>query len=96
MIYEELPDTKTLQDLCSGIYIARIQGNIKEEWELYHALIRIYRSPELLMNITNPKDSPTVEEIATVNASSSYLTLSSQSRGNLLQDDAGLRQRRSG
>lgn len=57
MPYEEMPDTELLRDLCNGIYIARIQNNLPVEYKLYHELIRIYRSPELLSHISQPKDS---------------------------------------
>ncbi|CAK9018503.1 unnamed protein product [Durusdinium trenchii] len=55
MIYEEVSDTDLLLDLCDGIYLARVQGNLDAEWMLYHELIRIYRSPELLAHISGNK-----------------------------------------
>lgn len=55
IIYEEMNDTDLLQDLCSGIYIARITGDLKSEYAFYYELIRIYRSPELLLDISKPK-----------------------------------------
>eukprot|EP00427_Karlodinium_veneficum_P048588 CAMPEP_0169246408 /NCGR_PEP_ID=MMETSP1016-20121227/34716_1 /TAXON_ID=342587 /ORGANISM="Karlodinium micrum, Strain CCMP2283" /LENGTH=576 /DNA_ID=CAMNT_0009326981 /DNA_START=42 /DNA_END=1769 /DNA_ORIENTATION=+ len=55
IIYEEMPETELLLDLCNGIYIARIQGNLKAEYDLYHELLRIYRSPELLLDVTKEK-----------------------------------------
>jgi hypothetical protein len=57
IIYEEMPETELLLDLCNGIYIARIQGNLKAEWDLYHELLRIYRSPEMLLDVTKEKRS---------------------------------------
>lgn len=59
IMYEELEDTKILLDLCNGIYIARIQGDLEKEWELYFELIRIYRSPELLLAVSQRKDHKT-------------------------------------
>lgn len=56
MIYEELPDTTLLLDLCSGIYIARIQGFLEMEYKLYYQLVQIYRSPELLLDVSRPPD----------------------------------------
>ncbi|CAJ1339966.1 unnamed protein product [Effrenium voratum] len=55
MIYEEVSDTDLLLDLCDGIYLARVQGNLRAEWELYHELLRIYRSPELLAHVSSKK-----------------------------------------
>eukprot|EP00434_Breviolum_minutum_P020101 symbB.v1.2.017726.t2/scaffold1366.1/size123243/2 len=55
VIYEEMNDTESLQDLCSGIYIARITGDLKSEYAFYYQLIRIFRSPELLLDISKPK-----------------------------------------
>ena len=31
-----MSNTDLLLDLCDGIYLARVQGNLKAEWELYH------------------------------------------------------------
>eukprot|EP00927_Polykrikos_kofoidii_P014757 TRINITY_DN1650_c0_g1_i6.p1 TRINITY_DN1650_c0_g1~~TRINITY_DN1650_c0_g1_i6.p1 ORF type:complete len:2623 (-),score=364.61 TRINITY_DN1650_c0_g1_i6:114-7946(-) len=53
VIYEEMPDTSMIIDLISGIYIARIQGDLMVEWRLYHELLAILRSPELLMLVTS-------------------------------------------
>eukprot|EP00928_Gymnodinium_smaydae_P042705 TRINITY_DN28719_c0_g1_i1.p1 TRINITY_DN28719_c0_g1~~TRINITY_DN28719_c0_g1_i1.p1 ORF type:complete len:2434 (-),score=419.29 TRINITY_DN28719_c0_g1_i1:49-6879(-) len=55
IIYEELTDTSFISELCDGIYLARMQGNSMTEWNLYQELIRIYRSPELLAHVSNPK-----------------------------------------
>ncbi|CAE7609779.1 PIEZO2 [Symbiodinium pilosum] len=52
VIYEEMPDVQLLQDLCNGIYIARIQHLLKTEFKLYYQLMNIYRSPELLLSVT--------------------------------------------
>jgi len=52
VIYEELPDTSLLLDLCNGIYIARIQRLLKTEYKLYYQLMHLYRSPELLLDVT--------------------------------------------
>ncbi|CAK0802573.1 unnamed protein product [Prorocentrum cordatum] len=52
VLYEELPDTQLLLDLCNGIYIARIQGQLVAEYHLYYELIRILRSPELLLEVS--------------------------------------------
>lgn len=54
MIYEEVPTTDLLLDLCNGIYTARLQGNMEVEFKLYYELIRVYRSPELLAYVSKP------------------------------------------
>ena len=33
---QEVSDTELLLDLCDGIYLARVQGNLHAEWMLYH------------------------------------------------------------
>lgn len=52
VLYEELPDTQLLLDLCNGIYIARIQGQLAAEYHLYYELIRILRNPQLLLEVS--------------------------------------------
>ena len=52
VIYEEMPNTQDIWDLCESIYIARIEGDLKKEQRLYDLLIRIYRSPEILLKLT--------------------------------------------
>merc|ERR1719215_1884768 len=59
MIWEELPDTTLLMDLCNGIYIARIQGFLETEYKLYYQLVQIYRSPELLLDVAQDTDQHT-------------------------------------
>ena len=34
--WQEVSNTDLLMDLCDGIYLARVQGNLRAEWELYH------------------------------------------------------------
>lgn len=57
VIYDEIPDTAVLEDLCNGVYIARLTGDLETEETFYYELIRIYRSPELLMDITKRRDT---------------------------------------
>lgn len=52
VIYEEMPKPDDLMDLCESIYIARAEGDLKTEQALYELLIRIYRSPEILIKLT--------------------------------------------
>lgn len=55
MIFQELSDTELLRDLCNGIYIARINGDLVTEYTLYYELVHIYRSPELLFEVSKGK-----------------------------------------
>jgi len=55
MIWEELQDTEVLESLCTGIYLARMKGQLNREYTLYYLLVRIYRSPELLFKVATPK-----------------------------------------
>ncbi|KRX09990.1 hypothetical protein PPERSA_08391 [Pseudocohnilembus persalinus] len=52
VIYEEIPQTDELFDLCQGIYTARKQNDIEKEEYYYEILIKIYKSPEILRQIT--------------------------------------------
>lgn len=56
IMYEDLPTTKRLIALCQDIYIARAQGELALEEELYWALINIYRSPAVLFELTKKKE----------------------------------------
>merc|ERR1712008_556553 len=60
VVYEEVPNPDLLLELCDGIYVARIQGNTQKEYTLYHELIQIFRSPELLCRVTHPKAAAAV------------------------------------
>ena len=42
-------------DICEGIYIVRIQayaGHLRDEVRLFETLIKLYRSPQMLLRIT--------------------------------------------
>lgn len=65
-IYEELPETGKLMEICEGIFIAQLEGDMVKEKRLYDLLIIIYRSPELLIKMTGTKQEylkePTVSD----------------------------------
>jgi len=63
IIYEELPDTDLLMDLCNGIYIARIQGDLEIEYKLFYQLVHIYRSPELLLDVSQSQDNHAIADL---------------------------------
>ena len=65
-MFEELPDTKKLYELCEGIYIAQQEGDLVREKQLYDLLIMLYRSPEALMKITGSDTSYKEDESDTV------------------------------
>jgi hypothetical protein len=55
VMYEELPNTKQLFEICEGIFIAQMEGNLVHEKQLYDLLILMYRSPEALLKITGTR-----------------------------------------
>ena len=52
----ELPSIKKLQTLCDDIRAARTEQDMELEELLYRALVRIYRSTELLYEMTRKTD----------------------------------------
>lgn len=52
LILTDIPHPEPLQDLCVGVYIARMSGDLKKEERLYFELIDILRSPEVLKIVT--------------------------------------------
>eukprot|EP00826_Nyctotherus_ovalis_P018132 TRINITY_DN15403_c0_g1_i2.p1 TRINITY_DN15403_c0_g1~~TRINITY_DN15403_c0_g1_i2.p1 ORF type:complete len:229 (+),score=47.97 TRINITY_DN15403_c0_g1_i2:73-759(+) len=52
IIVNDMPAPDELLNLCEGIIIYRLEGNLKMEAELYYILIDIFRSPEILKIIT--------------------------------------------
>jgi len=54
-MYEELPNTKQLFEICEGIFIAQMEGDLVREKQLYDLLILMYRSPEALIKITGTR-----------------------------------------
>ena len=54
-MYEELPETQKLFEICEGIFIAQLEGKLQEEKRLYDILIMVYRSPELMIKMTGYK-----------------------------------------
>ncbi|KAG8370694.1 hypothetical protein BUALT_Bualt13G0010000 [Buddleja alternifolia] len=52
--YENLPLCDRLIAICEDIYAARAEGELGVEEVLYWTLIKIYRSPHMLLEYTNP------------------------------------------
>lgn len=55
LIVDEMPDTRDLIDLCEGVYIARHEGQLMLETELHETILRLYRSPVSLLQLTGDK-----------------------------------------
>jgi len=56
IMYDDLQDVDDLLLFCEGIYIARYREKLYQEEELYRRLIKIYRTPKLLVELTKRKD----------------------------------------
>ncbi|KAD4584482.1 hypothetical protein E3N88_22083 [Mikania micrantha] len=52
--YENLPSCDRLIAICEDIYAARAEGELVVEEVLYWTLVKIYRSPHMLLEYTNP------------------------------------------
>jgi hypothetical protein len=55
LIYKELPEPELLMHLCEGIFIARMQryqGHLMDEVRLYETLVKLLRSPEMMLRMT--------------------------------------------
>ncbi|CAO2832677.1 unnamed protein product [Amaranthus hypochondriacus] len=50
--FENLPSSDRLLALCENIYTARAEGELKVEEVLYWTLVKIYRSPHMLLEYT--------------------------------------------
>ncbi|KAI3678969.1 hypothetical protein L6452_38273 [Arctium lappa] len=52
--FENLPSCDRLIAICEDIYAARAEGELVVEEVLYWTLVKIYRSPHMLLEYTNP------------------------------------------
>ncbi len=50
--YEDFASTKRLVALCQDIYIARAEGELALEEELFYLLLKIYKTPAVLLEMT--------------------------------------------
>ena len=50
--YQDLPDVSHLWTLCSDITVAREEGEFLLEEQLFYTLINLYRSPQVLFELT--------------------------------------------
>jgi hypothetical protein len=51
-MYTELPSTERLWNLCKDIYTARQHGDFLLEEELYNILILVYRTPDVMQQMS--------------------------------------------
>lgn len=52
--FENLPSCDRLLAICENIYAARAEGELEVEEILYWTLVKIYRSPHMLLEYTKP------------------------------------------
>jgi hypothetical protein len=50
--YEDFGSTRRLVALCQDVYIARAEGELALEEELFYLLLKIYKSPAVLLEMT--------------------------------------------
>lgn len=55
IVVDEMPDTRDLVDLIEGVYMARHEGELVYETELHETIIRMYRSPVSLLQLTGDR-----------------------------------------
>lgn len=60
IVRDDLPYVDRILKLCSDIYLAREQGDLKLEEDLYAKLIFLYRSPETMIRWTRLPDDETL------------------------------------
>jgi hypothetical protein len=58
IIYYDMNNVDDLQQLCEAIFVARSVGDLLREETMFRVLIRIYRSPEMLIKLTRRKPMP--------------------------------------
>lgn len=61
VVYEEMVDTTTVRDLCDGVYLARGEGDLMREHELFKEVVTLLRSPETLLQVTGGADRAKAE-----------------------------------
>ncbi|KAJ1630221.1 hypothetical protein T492DRAFT_1004879 [Pavlovales sp. CCMP2436] len=47
-------DTATVRELCDGVYLARAEGDLRREHQLFIEVVTLMRSPETLLQVTGP------------------------------------------
>jgi len=54
-IFEDMPEVDELLEFCTDILLARQDGAPELEEELFRDLVELYRSPEMMIEMTMPK-----------------------------------------
>ena len=55
LMLEEMPDVKDVVEIIEAIHLARKSGQLRRETELHEMLLRLYRSPAVLLQITGER-----------------------------------------
>ena len=55
IMLDELPDVKDIVEIIEAMHLARKSGQLKRETELQEMLLRLYRSPAVLLQITGER-----------------------------------------
>lgn len=60
ILYNEMEEPKPLIDMCQGIYLSRCatyEDHLKDEFYITQSLINLYRSPDILLQITKARQT---------------------------------------
>ena len=55
VMLDEMPDVKDIVEIIEAIHLARKSGQLRRETELHEMLLRLYRSPAVLLQITGER-----------------------------------------
>ena len=55
IMLDELPDVKDIVEIIEAMHLARKSGQLQRETELHEMLLRLYRSPAVLLQITGER-----------------------------------------
>ena len=55
IMLDEMPDVKDVVEIIEAIHLARKSGQLRRETELHEMLLRLYRSPAVLLQITGER-----------------------------------------
>jgi hypothetical protein len=61
VVYEEMADTATVRELCDGVYLARAEGDLQREHQLFSEVVTLMRSPETLLQVTGTAERSPVK-----------------------------------
>lgn len=58
IVFEYLPEPQDLVTMCEDIFMAREDGDLMLERDLWNEIIQLYRSPESIIAVTKLKEDP--------------------------------------